>query len=114
MSIGGEGGEAGQYGRGGRGGRSAINRLGLPDLILPDGRRLSEFGQGGYGGAPPIQHKGHTYILGELVKKIPDNIVEDVDSLKPSTTQEWWDRLVERWPEVSKDALARSDPIRRG
>src|SRR5438105_13640282 len=64
-------GEAAHYGRPGLGAQSPLERLGLGDLVLPDGRRLSDFGRGGDGGAPPIQHEGQFYNLASLIRDLP-------------------------------------------
>jgi hypothetical protein len=69
--IGGNGGEAAQYGRPGLGAQSGFTRFGLPDFVLPDGRRLSDFGRGGDGGAPPIQHEDRFYNLATLIRELP-------------------------------------------
>ena len=112
LIVGGDGGEAGQVARGGRGARSALERIGLGDITLPDGRKLSEFGRGGYGAAPPIQHQGRHYALGEVIKDLPDQIVADVDACRPRTSQEWWDIFANRHPDLASAAIKRTTPLR--
>lgn len=109
--LGGNGGEAGQFGRGGQGGKSPLESLGLTDFILPDGRRLSEFGRGGDGGAPPILHNGKAYVLADLVRLLPPEKINEVDQLRPRTSQDWWNQFAQRWPHLAARAISQVNPI---
>jgi hypothetical protein len=105
------GGEAAQYGRPGLGAQSGFARLGLPDFVLPDGRRLSDFGRGGDGGAPPVQHLNRFYNLATLIRDLPREILYEIDETKPSSTQEWWNRFVSRQPRLAAELVAKAKPI---
>src|SRR5205809_8138343 len=52
--------------RGGRGARIDLQRLGLEDYQLPDGRWLSEFGRGGDGGHSP-QYVARLMVIEEIL-----------------------------------------------
>lgn len=109
--IGGSGGEAGQFGRGGRGGLSPLAVLGLDDVSLPDGRKLSDFGRGGDGGAPPIQHEGRWYQLSALLRFVPEEVIRAVDATKPQTSQLWWDELTRSWPAFASAAVSKAKSL---
>lgn len=109
--IGGDGGEAGQFGRGGLGAMSPFERLGLGDVTLPDGRKLSEFGRGGDGGAPPIVHGGRSYVLAQLIRHLAPEQIREIDSTKPGSSQEWWDRAVRRWPDTIAEIINSAQAI---
>ena len=53
-----------------------------------------------------VDHDGRTYGLEALLRQLPPHCLHEVQATAPRSGQEFWDKVVRRWPGTAAEVMA--------
>ncbi len=55
---------------------------------------------------PAVEHDGLLYALADLLRRLTQKELREIESTAPRCNQEFWDEAVRRWPALTAEIVA--------